>query len=662
MSRWNIEKIILYSHDGRRRDVTFVPGAVNIITGRSNRGKSALTEIIDYALGADECHLPPRVRDASSWVGVLWINDKTRCFICRRVPDARHKTSEDAYVETGGAIAIPASAAQLVPNANTDGALRRFEQLLGMGEISTEPVASRSSVRISVRHTMPYVLQDDDVIISKIMLLRGSNDERHRQIIDTLPYILGVVDESTAEKRARLRGLRGQLSAREREASVENRIRGEASNRAYLLALEAARVGIAPAPVEGAHLRDLLLLLRMALEWVPEQPSTGGDEQLLALYESERQTAGRASRLRQQAREARRLMDAASGFSETVNAQVRRLEVVRLIPEAEVASVCPLCAHPIGDTCSSLHVVRDAMSRLADELGSTARERPRLDAYVQEREEQLREEEDHLAGIRSQIAGLVRQSEAAQRELTLADQRHRTVGRISLFLEAADPDADAPRMVSRDLEALRSEVEQLDQEVNSAAITEAMADVRREVSAIATSIATRLPWGEAYRDRPIDFNPRDLSASIRTRDRRIKMRDIGGDQNYLSLHLAILFALQQYFGECSRPVPGVLLFDQPSRPFYDPDVEHEEVVISADEAVISAEEEEERTQLKRYFDFLFDEVRRQSGIQVIVLEHAFFKDDARFVDATHERWNREKGLVPNDWSAESGGQQVMGFQ
>ena len=45
-----IESIILYNHAGEVRKLDFKVGAVNIITGRSNRGKSAIIPIIEYCL------------------------------------------------------------------------------------------------------------------------------------------------------------------------------------------------------------------------------------------------------------------------------------------------------------------------------------------------------------------------------------------------------------------------------------------------------------------------------------------------------------------------------------------------------------------------------------------------------------------------------------
>jgi hypothetical protein len=43
--------------------------------------------------------------------------------------------------------------------------------------------------------------------------------------------------------------------------------------------------------------------------------------------------------------------------------------------------------------------------------------------------------------------------------------------------------------------------------------------------------------------------------------------------------------------------------------------------------------------------------RRRSGLQVILIEHAYFADDSRYVEATRERWTKRSGnaLIPLHW-------------
>src|ERR1700686_157394 len=83
MSRWQLGGVYLYSHDSRRRDLLFDLNAVNIITGPSGSGKSAICEIIDYCLGSTQCHVPGVVRDASSWVGIMLSNGATEIVLAR---------------------------------------------------------------------------------------------------------------------------------------------------------------------------------------------------------------------------------------------------------------------------------------------------------------------------------------------------------------------------------------------------------------------------------------------------------------------------------------------------------------------------------------------------------------------------------------------------
>lgn len=55
--------------------------------------------------------------------------------------------------------------------------------------------------------------------------------------------------------------------------------------------------------------------------------------------------------------------------------------------------------------------------------------------------------------------------------------------------------------------------------------------------------------------------------------------------------------------------------------------------------------------MRRHVDYLFKETEAQKDLQVLLIEHAYFADDPRYVKATRERWNRASGeaLIPTDW-------------
>jgi len=122
------------------------------------------------------------------------------------------------------------------------------------------------------------------------------------------------------------------------------------------------------------------------------------------------------------------------------------------------------------------------------------------------------------------------------------------------------------------------------------------------------------------------------------------MPEVGSDQNYLAIHIALSFALQRYFESVNGPVPGVLVLDRVSRPYFP--------ARGADEdetEIVGREEDEDVQAMRKHINFIFAETARRSGLQVI--EHAYFADDTRYVAATRERWTRasRRALIPLDW-------------
>ena len=63
------------------------------------------------------------------------------------------------------------------------------------------------------------------------------------------------------------------------------------------------------------------------------------------------------------------------------------------------------------------------------------------------------------------------------------------------------------------------------------------------------------------------------------------------------------------------------------------------------------EEDEDIRAMRKHIDILFAETAERSGLQVLLIEHAYFGDDPRYVAATRERWTRASGrtLVALNW-------------
>ena len=80
----------------------FGTGALNIVTGASKTGKSAIIDIIDYVTGRSECNVADGViRKYVGWYALLFQLNHGHLFVARRNPEVGERTSGDVYMDRG---------------------------------------------------------------------------------------------------------------------------------------------------------------------------------------------------------------------------------------------------------------------------------------------------------------------------------------------------------------------------------------------------------------------------------------------------------------------------------------------------------------------------------------------------------------------------------
>ncbi|MGV3707348.1 MAG: DUF3732 domain-containing protein [Gemmatimonas sp.] len=463
--------------------------------------------------------------------------------------------------------------------------------------------------------------------------------EQRLHILDSLPYYLGVDDERTVLKRARLRTVRAEIAAIDRREAERRAVRGEPGAMAMSLVSEAVDAGLISALPAGADEAVVYNALRAAVSAQPELPELfASDAALAELHEQLQTLSDRGSQLRSQVEATRRALGDADEFRGTSDVQRQRLEVVEVLPATETGT-CPLCVQTLTTRVEGPAVVHRAIARLRTELADVVRERPKLDGALAALEEERGTVARAIQSVRSQIADMVSAVDERDRLSRLDHQRLLVRGRVSLYLQAAPE----PALTADPFDlaaALRAEAEALAEALDPEIKRELLDGAKARLGKLATEIASRLPLEAAYVDQPIEINLRTLMVNVVTARETESMRAIGSDENRQTLHVAALLAFHRLFFERRRPVPGFLLFDQLSRPYYPPTGDDEETVLGNQPEVAS---------LRAYFAALFEESARGEGMQMLVLEHAYFSEDPRYVGATRERWIGGRRLIPDDW-------------
>ena len=71
----------------------------------------------------------------------------------------------------------------------------------------------------------------------------------------------------------------------------------------------------------------------------------------------------------------------------------------------------------------------------------------------------------------------------------------------------------------------------------------------------------------------IRLDLKKLSVVAETVTGPIPLNRIGSGENWVGYHVVTLLALHRWFREQGRPVPGILVFDQPSQAHYPPEAD-----------------------------------------------------------------------------------------
>jgi hypothetical protein len=191
------------------RVVRFQPGTVNVITGASQTGKSAIVPIIDYCLGSGKCSIPTGViRINTEWFGVVIETAKGQLLLARREPGIQQSTGDMFMMEDPKEVTIPEHVSS--KNTNRDFVKAYLDELAGLTSLDFDPNSdSGFKGRPSFRDMAAFNFQPQNIIANPEVLFFKADTFEHREKLRTIfPYVLGVLTPEIMAKRYRLDELR----------------------------------------------------------------------------------------------------------------------------------------------------------------------------------------------------------------------------------------------------------------------------------------------------------------------------------------------------------------------------------------------------------------------------------------------------------------------
>jgi len=643
-----IKSIHIYSHDGQRRDLQFKVDGLNVITGRSSTGKSALSDIIEYCMGRSTFNVPEGViRDRVAWFAVIYQFLQEQVLIAKPTPPAGGTSCSTAMQRRGTQLVAP-NFEELVANTDDEAVVVLLSRLLGIPENLTDVAIehSRESYDANVKHTYYYLFQKQGLVANKDQLFYRQNEPFQPQTIrDTLPILLGVSSRDRYELEAKLRTAQRELKLNAKLLEQAQDAIDTSREKGIGLFSEAKAVGIIDPANLNAGAERVIDVLRVALQWKPA-PMSDDDGHRISRLEEE------LSQLRKDRREIQSKIDAArqfamkaGGFSSEAAEQKDRLASIKALPKNPQTGEWqwPFCEANLALETPVARVLLNELATLDAEMSIVAGERPRLEAYLVEQNGKVQEVVNVTKDREAELAAAIAANEVIAQMGTRNNAAARVVGRISLFLENLVPNEE---LASREAEhrRLKFKVDELERKIGADDSNERLASILNNISAQVSQYIRAFQAEFSMFPARVDLS--HLTIIFDRPDRPVPMSRTGGGENHLAYHLSALLALHLFAAKNNRPIPHFLLIDQPTQVYFP----SEQVYREADGSIQKTEADADIAAVRRLFELLLKFTQEEvPGFQLIVTEHANLRDPWFQAALVEQPWSKPPALVPEGW-------------
>lgn len=649
---FQILKLILWSKAGHPpRVVEFEPGMVNVISGASKTGKSAVIPIIDYCLASGKCSIPVgTIRTACSWFGVVIEAMEGQKLLARREPGDARQTG-DMFILEGNTLEVPAEAP--TKNTTAETVKRMLDKLAGLSQLGLDP--DTEVARVSFRDLMAFTFQPQYIVANPLVLYFNADTTEHREKLKAIfPYVLGALTPVMLAARWEIERLTRDL--RRKEAALQaakTSVRAwQAETQAWLR--NAIEFGLLPVdtiiPTEWNEVVDLLR--RAASTNTRAAFATLGTieptmQQLHVLRQAENEAATNLADQRQRLNEIQRLLSTSETFGSAIRIQRDRLNIASWLRDR---------ADDAGDPVVTLSEGgRDKLDALTEALAGIdvqLRTQPSLSDTFDKERLRLRGEVEtataRLTAVRQEISLLERRSAQVREATYRQDRIERFIGRLEQALVSFDRSEEGSHLVE-EVVRLKGRIEELRGIYSEAQVARKTANALRQIENFAATIIPTLDaeWPNA----PIQLVINDLTIKVIHTEREDYLWEIGSGANWLAYHVAVTLALQRFFtGEVNHPVPGMLVYDQPSQVYFPRGFD---VVDPA--SPLGRSRDEDIAAVRKVFEAMGKEIVRAKGqLQAIVLDHAGADvwGEIEGVTLVHQ-WRGSDKLVPAAWLEES---------
>ena len=637
-----IKSIIIFNKNGEKRIVPLKQG-VNIITGESKTGKSALVEIIDYCLCSTRCTIPKGKITEFSYLYSLVMDIDNNTYVIARynwdVGGKMHFSKEAENFEPNNLelsyfkekLSLPCKDVQY-----------EIECALGLYVTNMATDTEQKGKKASLRNMVSYLFQHQNLMASKFALFyRFSDFYKRKDVIEQFPVFAGMISQEYYSDLIQLNTLNAELKQKYKKQKANEKstayIKESLSPllRDYFALLEQ----------DFDSKMSVQKMLKIASE-LPEFDDTQlfGENKITERYS---ELNSELENLRNEEREILLKIKNIANASDTSSSFTQMLKDLK--QQTSIAEIktdkytCPLCGQKCQEIAEHDSKLIEATEWLDNELKITEK-------YTADFSEDVRKLKEAHSKIDEKIRNVWRQIKTIEEKFisskTLVSKRQKVnyaKARIALYAEMSS--SGIFETVDGDIEELREKIARLEEKIKGFDVDKKMSKAESFLSSNMNRLSLTLDFEEEYRPIDLNFGLTDGSFDIhqhQASNDNIYLYEMGSGANWVSCHIALFLSFLHYFAaQESSPMPLVMFFDQPSQVYFPQDADKSDINPTDLLAV------------NKMYKTIFDEINyigKDTGIlpQIIIVDHVDgdnLECKEEFNDYVRCNWRNGKALI-----------------
>lgn len=631
-----IKSINIFNNNGEHRFVEFTDG-VNVITGDSKTGKSALLEIVDYCLFAKTSSIPKGIITSfSDFYAIVFQLGKSFIVIGR--PAFKTGMSSKAYIKQEVDITriSPLSLRyfEKIPPASIKEAQKKFESYLGLSVSNLrDDENSFHHGKASIRNAVSLLFQHQNLIANKHALFYRFHDFIKRdRTIKELPIFLGWVDGNYYRLIRELDDTYKKLRTQEK---LERNYKATYDQKKKTLKdlIENYLAFIDYKLTEDLNYNQIL---KIATD-LPSVPDMAyGSGQTESLYRDYINDQDNYNLELASVNEKISKLELCNSISVEHATELNKIRKTFDISSPDILK-CPLCESKQSALSTELESLIQHQTVLVQDLS-------KLQIFHEdittELENLIKRRDDIKRNLRI-LNGKIKAFEKNKLELAKSknfrEKANFMRGQVSTLISVY---LNNNEIINSDdsTKELKSRIERLEKHIATYNLVEKYHTYEKRLNSIMTQICNQLDFEEELKPANLHFSLQSFDFYHKLRDQEIRLHEMGSGANWLACHLSLFLSILYLLAtEEKSCIPTFLFLDQPSQVYFPSGFNNQK------------EKDSDLKQVENIFNTIvtiLNYIKEKSGFmpQVIILEHADKLDlkDINFESLVRKRW-KENG-------------------